>query len=76
MAKFDVFGTTMIAIQHQGQWQLTIDSGLGLRRPVKDVVIPLSLDENELAQYLGDIYHEWAIDRHPHILKLSKLSAA
>jgi len=40
MAKFDVFGTTMIAIQHQGQWQLTIDSGLGLRRPVKDVVIP------------------------------------
>lgn len=71
MAKFDVCGTTLIAIQCHGQWRLSIDSGLGLRRPVKDVVFPASLDENKLAQYLADIYHEWATNRHPHIVKLS-----
>lgn len=71
MAKFDVFGTTMIITRRDRQWMLAIDSGLGMRRPVTDIVIPHSLVEAELAQYLADIYHESASIQHPDMIKLA-----
>ncbi|GIU28524.1 hypothetical protein TUM4644_26250 [Shewanella colwelliana] len=71
MAKFDVFGTTMIITRRDRGWMLAIESGLGMRRPVTDVVIAHLLVEAELAQYLADIYHESASIQHPDVIKLA-----
>lgn len=42
----------------------------GKRRSTTDIVIPTSIVEDDLVQYLADLCHEWTNERHPHVLLL------
>ncbi|MGD8405052.1 MAG: hypothetical protein PVJ21_15430 [Anaerolineales bacterium] len=60
-----------MSVQHKdGEWLLFRESNTGVRARVHEVVIPAELDEDKLATYLADIYHERATERHPLVVKL------
>jgi hypothetical protein len=58
--RLDVFGKLLSVQRKDGEWLLFADSGTGLRTRVHEVAIPPELGEHELADYLEDIYHEYA----------------
>jgi hypothetical protein len=66
---FDVFGKTMLVESSRKGWQLFLLGADGKRSAV-DVPIPAFVTENELAQYLDDIFHESASSRHPCVRRL------
>ncbi len=47
-----------------------IESGLGTRARVRDVVIPSELKEDELTIYLDDLYHEYATKKNPEVIRV------
>ena len=67
--KFNVFGKRMSVQRKEDEWLLYRESNTGVRARVFQVVIPADLEENELATYLADIYHESANEKHPSVSK-------
>tara|TARA_Y100001960_G_scaffold241014_1_gene254646 strand:+ start:162 stop:344 length:183 start_codon:yes stop_codon:yes gene_type:complete len=55
--KVNVFGKIMLAECRDGIWKLYIDSETSIKRPIRDFVVPPSLDEDKLLTYLDDMYH-------------------
>ncbi|MGH7232042.1 MAG: DUF7661 family protein [Nitrospiraceae bacterium] len=67
---FDVFGKKMQAVRTDNAWSLFWISPEGKRRRVDDVIVPSSLSEEELPGYLDDLYHEYATNTHPSVLRI------
>ena len=67
--KFNVFGDIMVVESVNGEWQLFILGNDGKRRR-SDVAIPAFVKENEVAQYLDDIFHERATRERPSVVPL------
>lgn len=63
----NVFGKHMSVQKKNDEWLLFNDSDTGMRSRVYDVVIPSDIDEQALITYLGDIYHEYATDKHSDV---------
>ncbi len=68
--KFDVFGKRMSVQRKDGEWLLFRESNTGVRARIYEVVIPPDLEENELATYLADIFHESASEKNSSVVKL------
>ena len=68
--KFDVFGKKMSVQRNNDEWHLFLDSGMGTRARVHDVVIPSELTEDELTVYLDDIYHEYANEKNTEVIRI------
>ncbi|MEM9301349.1 MAG: hypothetical protein AAGE01_04520 [Pseudomonadota bacterium] len=58
--KFDVFGREVHIERRGDRWQAYYPGNDGKRRPAPDIIIPASIAEAELLQYLDDLCHEWA----------------
>lgn len=69
--KFNVFGKQMSVLRKEQEWQLFNESDTGIRSRIYDVIIPSELDLSDLATYLDDIYHEYATENHPQVIRLS-----
>jgi hypothetical protein len=67
--KFDVFGTLMSVEKLGSEWRVYRLGGDGKRSAV-NVVIPAFINEDELAQYLDDLFHEAARPRHLSVTRL------
>ena len=71
MIIFNVFGR-LLGVKRVGtQWQLfrvTLPEHKYARS--YDIVLPDELTEDEIAGYLGDIYHEAATERHPDVFRI------
>jgi hypothetical protein len=70
--KFDVFGRFMVAEYGGSGWRLFDVGHEGKRMLLTDVVVPDFVPPSEIEQYLADIYHEWASDKHPAVKRLSE----
>lgn len=68
--KFDVFGRAVLVSRPGTRWQAYYLGNEGKRRRADDIVIPSSLSENEIRQYLADLCHEWATTAHPDVRAL------
>ena len=68
--KFDVFGRRVIVSRVNEAWKAYYCGSEGKRRPATDIVIPASIDEAELGQYLADLCHEWATGSHPDVRQI------
>jgi hypothetical protein len=66
---FDVFGARMEVERAADGWRLWRRGPDGKRAPV-EVSIPAFLAEDELVQYLDDIYHEVATPEHPCVRRV------
>ncbi|WP_114766691.1 DUF7661 family protein [Vibrio rhodolitus] len=74
LIKFNVFGKPMSVQRKEGEWLLFLESATSMRVRVYDVVIPPELQEDELAGYLADIYHENANSKYLSVELISVLS--
>ena len=63
----DLFGTDIQVAWDGERWITHYLGAEGKKRPAPDIVVPADLPESEVAQYLSDLYHEWATDRHPNV---------
>ena len=68
--KLDVFGRRVLVVKSEKDWSAFYLGNEGKRRPAADIVIPPSLSESEVEQYIADLCHEWATERHPHVKRL------
>lgn len=67
--RFNVFGRIVLIEKRQNEWFAYYPSADGKRRPAS-FVIPSFIEDNELEQYLGEIFHEGASLNNPEVLRL------
>ena len=67
--RFSVFGREVVVTRSDATWEVFYQ-GEGKRRPAVDIWIPPDIPASEIEQYLGDLCHEWATERHPSIKRL------
>jgi NAD(P)H-nitrite reductase large subunit len=65
--KFDVFGRDIAIVKTESGWQAFYLGNEGKRRPASDIIVPSNIAEAQIAQYLDDLCHEWATDRHKSV---------
>jgi hypothetical protein len=70
MRRFDVFGRMMGVDRKDDRWQVYDLGPDGKRREARDIMIPASVPEEQLALYLAEIFHESASPRRPEVLEL------
>lgn len=68
--EFDVFGTRIIVDRTGDGWAMFYAPQGGKRREVPDILLPPDLPEENLAQYLADLFHERASPTHPDVKRL------
>ncbi|TFW27324.1 DUF7661 family protein [Massilia horti] len=57
--RFNVFGTLIAITGSAGAWQAFHLGADGKRRPA-DFIVPSDIAEDELSEYLADLFHEQA----------------
>ncbi len=68
--KFDVFGRDVLVVRKDGGWEAFYLGDEGKRRPAAEIIVPPNITETGMAQYLDDLCHEWATERHNSVKKL------
>jgi hypothetical protein len=66
----DVFGRRVLAVRIENGWSLFYVGSDGKRRPAQDIFVPGAVTESELAEYLADLCHEWASEKHPQVTRI------
>ena len=66
----DVFGKRVWVERDSAGWKVWYVGPEGKRRPASDIRVPASLGDHEVAQYIADLCHEWATERHPEVRRL------
>lgn len=56
--RFDIYGRFQLEVLRENEAWVVYQLGLGSRSRDNDIVIPSSLEANELAAYLDDLFHE------------------
>jgi len=70
LIKLDVFGKQVLAIHTNDGWEMFHLSEGGKRRPATEIFVPNFVKETEIENYIEDICHEWATERHPNVQRL------
>ncbi|MCP4627871.1 MAG: hypothetical protein GY850_30795 [bacterium] len=68
--KFDVYGKRISVNPTGTGWDISYTGGQGKSRPAPDIFIPDFIAESEIEQYLADLCHEWATDKHPVVRRI------
>ena len=68
--RFDVFGRQLLVVASSNGWLTFYVGTEGKRRSAPDITIPPDLPESEISQYLDDLCHEWATEKHPHVKQI------
>jgi len=68
--RLDVYGREVLVQRTEGRWSAFYVGTDGKLRSATDIVIPTSVEEADLQQYLADLFHEWATEQHPDVRKL------
>jgi hypothetical protein len=69
--KFDVYGRHVLISRTNDGWKIDFVSGDGKKRPAADIFIPYFISESEIEQYLADLCHEWATEKHPLVRRIN-----
>ena len=68
--RFNIFGRLVNITGAPGNWQAFYPGNDGKRRPA-DFVIPHDVREDDLQEYLADLFHEDATPRRSTVQRLS-----
>lgn len=68
--KFNIFGSFIAVRGSPGAWSAFYFGAEGKRRPA-DFIVPGNLAEEELCEYLADLFHEDATPRNHSATQLS-----
>ena len=67
--RFNVFGQLVVIKGTPGNWSAFLLGPDGKRRKA-DFAVPSSLAEDQLCQYLSDLFHESATSTQPSVTRL------
>ncbi|MFZ6801343.1 DUF7661 family protein [Undibacterium sp. Di24W] len=67
-AKFKVFGLIVLVEKDADGWRVYYLGNDGKKR-LADFVIPKDIEDNELEQYLGDLFHENARPNNAEVVR-------
>jgi hypothetical protein len=67
--RLDVYGTPMQAEHGPTGWRI-FKSGTDGKRLELNIVVPDFIGENEIAQYLDDLFHELATPANPCVRRI------
>ena len=68
--RFDVFGRQVLIASTSRGWLTFYLGAEGKKHSALDIVVPPEIPEADIAQYLGDLCHEWASEQHPSVKQL------
>lgn len=68
--RFNVFGRILAVVREHSRWRAFDLGADGKRRPA-DFQIPDFVEDHELQQYLGDLFHENATPERGEVLRIS-----
>ena len=68
--KLDVFGKLVLAIHTDDGWEVFYLSEGGKRRLATEIFVPKFVKETEIENYIEDICHEWATEKHSYVRRL------
>jgi hypothetical protein len=68
--RFNIFGSLIAVTGTGGVWRAFYLGTEGKRRPA-DFVVPSDIAEDELCEYLADLFHEDATPRNNHAVQLT-----
>jgi hypothetical protein len=60
MMRFDIYGRFQVEVRRENEAWVVYRAELGKRSRLHDVVVPPQLDEDDIATYLDDVFHEYA----------------
>ncbi len=66
----DVFGRKVLVVRSEDSWSVFYLGNEGKRRLANDIFVPESVAECQLEQFVADLCHEWASERHPRVQRL------
>jgi len=72
MLKIRAYGRDLEIRRDENKWQVFDLGTEGKKRIARDVVIPPSMNEDEIVEYLSDLLHEYASPKHPEVINLTK----
>jgi len=58
--KLEVFGKLLEVVRDGDLWKVFYLGNEGKKRPAVDILIPSEVKQEDVAEYLADICHEWA----------------
>jgi hypothetical protein len=67
--RFNVFGQLVVIKGSPGHWAAYLLGTDGKRRKA-DFIVPASLAEDQLCQYLSDLFHESATSTQPSVTRI------
>ena len=70
MLRFDVYGTLVGIERVADRWRVFYIGAEGKHRLAEDILIPPSVNESDLVEYLADLRHEWATPKHPGVRRV------
>jgi hypothetical protein len=73
--RFNVFGRLVVITGARGEWTAFLLGADGERHKA-DFSVPGSLAEDQLSQYLADLFHEHASRTQPTVTRLDKAVAS
>ncbi|MEX5215175.1 MAG: hypothetical protein NW703_13540 [Nitrospiraceae bacterium] len=65
-----LFGRMAQLVRTEGGWELYLLGNEGKKRRVQEFAASPTMCEAEVLGYLDDLYHEWASEAHPHVIKI------
>ena len=68
--KFNIFGTLIAVTGSYGDWRAFYLGTEGKRRPA-DFIVPRDVMEDDLCEYLADLFHENATPRNCNAVQLA-----
>lgn len=68
--RYDVYGRELIVERRLGEWVVFHTASEGKRRRADGVVIPPTVAEEEIGDYLADLLHEFATESHPEVRRV------
>ena len=66
----DVFGRKVMILKSATGWQIFYMGDDGKRRPAHDIMVPNFVTESELIDFIYDLCHEWATEKHPRVRRI------
>ncbi len=68
--KLDLFGRKIEVLRSKEIWKIFYLGSEGKKRLADDILIPSHICEEEIIDYLEDLFHEWSTKKHKHVIKL------
>lgn len=69
--KLDVFGKLVEVNQRNGQWLVFYVGNEGKKRKAPDILVPNTIQEPDVINYIADLCHEWATPTNPAVKVIS-----